>query len=84
MVTTASGKFLPTTQREMSKMIRYSMFLVTIFGLAIFGLTKLAPAHTNMENNKNITVAYETAFSGGSHPVVFEACAREDCSDTAQ
>jgi hypothetical protein len=65
-------------------MIRYSIFLVTIFGLAIFGLTKLAPAQASMDKNQNVTVVYKTAFANSTHPLVFEACAKEDCSDTAQ
>ena len=65
-------------------MIRYSIFLVAVFSLAIVGLSKLAPAQGNMDNPKNVTVIYQTAFSGGNHPVVLEACAKEDCSDTTE
>jgi hypothetical protein len=72
------------TTREQLKMIRYSIFLAAVFSLAIFGLTKLAPAHTSMEGNLNQTVVYKTAFAGGTHPIVIEPCAKEDCSDTAQ
>ena len=65
-------------------MIRYSMFLAVIFAMAIVGLTKLAPAQAGMENPRNMTVIYRTAFANGSHPLVLEACAKEDCSDTTQ
>jgi hypothetical protein len=65
-------------------MIRYSIFLATIFALAIVGLTKLAPAQDAMANPNNVTVVYKTAFANSSHPLVLEVCAKEDCSDTAQ
>lgn len=65
-------------------MIRYSIFLAAVFGLAIVGLSKLAPAQSSLGNPKNVTVIYQVAFSGGTHPVVLESCAKEDCSDTAQ
>lgn len=63
-------------------MIRYTIFLAAISGLAIMGLTKLAPAQVGIGSPKNVTVVYQTAFAGGTHPLVFESCAKEDCSDT--
>jgi len=65
-------------------MIRYSIFLATVFALAIVGLTKLAPAQDATANAQNVTVVYKTAFAKSSHPLVLEVCAKEDCSDTAQ
>ena len=65
-------------------MIRYTMFLAMVFGLAIFGLSKLAPAQPLMADAQHVTIVYETAMVGGNHPVVLEQCAKEDCSDTKQ
>ena len=65
-------------------MIKYSIFLLTIVALAAFGLSKLATAQGGLETPRNVTVIYETAFEDGSHPLVLERCAKEDCSDTAQ
>lgn len=65
-------------------MIRYSLFLATVFALGIVGLTKLAPAEAGLANPHNVTVAYRTAFANSSHPLILEACSTEDCSDTAQ
>ena len=65
-------------------MIRYSIFLLTIVALAAFGLSKLATAQASLDNPGNVTVIYQTAFSGGNHPVVLEACAKEDCSDATE
>ncbi len=73
-----------TTTPETKKMIRYSLFLTVVFGLAIFGLTKLAPAHSADTNMNNVTVIYQSTGTSGSHPVVLQSCAKEDCSDTAQ
>ena len=83
MVTEQTATFpVNKTTRETVKMIRYTIFLAAISGLAILGLTKLAPAQAGMENPKNVTVVYQTAFAGGTHPLVLERCAKEDCSDT--
>ena len=85
MITEPTATFpVNKTSRETYKMIRYSLFLAAIFALAIVGLTKLAPAQAGMENPQNVTVIYRTAFANGTHPLVLEACAKEDCSDTAQ
>ena len=65
-------------------MIKYSIFLLTIVALAVFGVSKLATAQVSLETPRNVTVVYQTAFAEGSHPLVLEPCAKEDCSDTAQ
>lgn len=65
-------------------MIRYSLFLTVIFGLAIFGLTKLAPAQSADVNQKNVTVVYQSTGTGGNHPIILQSCAKEDCSDTTE
>ena len=65
-------------------MIRYSIFLLTIVALAAFSILELAPAQASPDNPKNVTVIYQTSFSGGDHPVVLERCAKEDCSDTTE
>ena len=65
-------------------MIKYSIFLLTIVALAVFGLSKLATAQIGLDTPRNVTVIYQTAFADGSHPIVLKRCAKEDCSDTAQ
>jgi hypothetical protein len=65
-------------------MIRYSLFLATVFAMGIAGLTKLAPAQTGIESQHNVTVVYRTAFANSTHPLILESCSLEDCSDTAQ
>ena len=65
-------------------MIKYSIFLLTIVTLAVFGVSKLATAEISLDTPRNVTVVYQTAFSEGNHPIVLERCAKEDCSDTAQ
>lgn len=57
-------------------MIRYSIFLLTIVALAAFGLSKLATAQASQHNQKNVSVIYQTAFAGGTHPIVLERCAK--------
>ena len=65
-------------------MIKYSIFLLTIVALAVFGLSKLATAQVGLDIPRDVTVIYQTASSEGSRPIVLERCAKEDCSDTAQ
>ena len=65
-------------------MTHYSIVLLMIVALAVFGLSKLATAQVGLETPRNVTVIYQTAFADGSHPIVLERCAKEDCSDTAQ
>ena len=65
-------------------MIKYSIILLTIVALAVFGLSKLATAQIGLDTPRNVTVIYQTAFADGGHPIVLEHCAKEDCSDTAQ
>ena len=65
-------------------MIKYSIFVLTIVALAVFGVSKLATAQVSLDTPRNVTVIYQTAFADGSHPLVLEHCAKEDCSDTAQ
>ena len=65
-------------------MIKYSFFLLATVTLAVIGVSKLATAQGSLDTPRNVTVIYQTAFSGGSHPIVLERWAKEDCSDTAQ
>ena len=65
-------------------MTHYSIFLLTIVALAVFGLSKLATAQVSLDTPRNVTVIYQSAFAEGSHPIVLQRCAKEDCSDTAQ
>ena len=65
-------------------MIRYSIFLLATVAVTAFSLTALAPAQAVAENPKNVTVIYQTVFARGSHPVLFERCGKEDCSDTTE
>ena len=65
-------------------MTHYSIFLLTIVALAVFGLSKLATAQVSLDTPRNVTVIYQSAFVEGSHPIVLQRCAKEDCSDTAQ
>ena len=65
-------------------MIHYSIFLLTLVVLAVLGLSKLATAQVSLDTQRNVTVFYKTVVADGSHRLVLERCAKEDCSDTTQ
>ena len=65
-------------------MIHYSIFLLTIVASAVLGVSKLTTVQVSLDTPRNVTVIYKTVVADGSHRLVLERCAKEDCSDTAQ
>ena len=62
----------------------YSIFLIAIVTLTVFGISKLATAEVGLGYPRNVTVIYQSASLDTKHLIVLERCAKEDCSDTPE
>lgn len=74
-------------KRETNKMIRYTLFVLTILGSAATAIASIAPADQYpIENNKNVSFVMKNdiypQIQGVIDGIAVEKCAVEDCSDT--
>jgi hypothetical protein len=79
----AQGKFLPSSKRETKKMIRYSIFLFSVLGMAATAIAHVTPAPATPSSH-GTSIAYRTVAAAPAHNLILEKCAVEDCSDTPQ
>jgi hypothetical protein len=64
-------------------MIRYTIFVTAVLASAATALAAISPKAV-VTNPAHATVIYMTEFTQSDAPMVFESCAKEDCSDTPQ
>ena len=63
-------------------MIRYTLFVLTVFGSAATAIAAIAPNNDMpLANAKNVTVIEMNQDFPVYGPIVVEKCAIEDCSD---
>ena len=85
MVPMALSKVLPTSKRETKKMIRYSIFLFSVLGMAATAIAHVTPMNASTAAEvRGTTIVYVTAAAVPAHHIVLQKCAIEDCSDTTQ
>lgn len=64
-------------------MIRYSIFLFSVIGMAATAIAHVTPAPATLASH-GTSIAYRTLAAAPAHGLVLEKCALEDCSDTPQ
>ena len=63
-------------------MIRYTLFVLAVFGSAATAIAAIAPSHDLIPaNTKNVTVIEKNQAFPVYGPLVVEQCVMEDCSD---
>jgi hypothetical protein len=69
-------------------MIRYSIFLLSLIGMAATAIAHVDGGARFTDfgsvNSHGASIVYQTAVGMPSHQIVLEQCALEDCSDTPQ
>lgn len=64
-------------------MIRYTLFVLTVLGGGATAIASVTPANSYVASNpKNVSVFYKSNAYPFVGALVFEQCAKEDCSDT--
>lgn len=75
--------FSPQHHKGDNKMIRYTLFVLTVLGTAATAIVSVSPANSYVASNpKNVSIFYKTDVSPIVGALVLEHCAKEDCSDT--
>ena len=65
-------------------MIKYSIFLAVVFGTSVAAYAAIAPESAFQPDARTTTVIHKNEVWPVVGPLVVEACAVEDCSDTPQ
>ena len=74
---------IANANRETNKMIRYTLFVLTILGSAATAIASIAPADQYaITNPKAVSIVYMDSTTPMIDGVIVEKCAVEDCSDT--